>query len=119
MGTEGVGSSTAAQCIASIACAELPVGQWNEIIEVLMRNVTSGESTESLKQASLQSIGYICSDVESIQTSLSNSILTAIVHGMRKQETSDSVRLAATQALNNSLEFAHANFERAVRFSFI
>ena len=41
----------------------------------------------------------------------SNEILTAIVHGMKKEEPSDYVRLAATNALLNSLEFTKANFE--------
>lgn len=41
----------------------------------------------------------------------SNDILTAIVHGMKKDESSDYVRLAATNALLNSLEFTKANFD--------
>ena len=41
-----------------------------------------------------------------------NEILTAIVHGMRRDETSNQVRLAATRALNNSLEFTKANFDK-------
>ena len=41
-----------------------------------------------------------------------NEILTAIVHGMRRDETSHTVRLAATTALFNSLEFTNANFSR-------
>lgn len=44
-----------------------------------------------------------------------NDILTAIVHGMKKEEPSNHVRLAATNALFNSLEFCRANFEREVR----
>lgn len=47
----------------------------------------------------------------------SNEILTAIVQGMRKEEPSDNVKLAATKALLNSLEFTKANFEREVRLS--
>ena len=43
-----------------------------------------------------------------------NDILTAIVHGMKKEEPSNHVRLAATNALFNSLEFTRANFEREV-----
>lgn len=35
------------------------------------------------------------------------------VQGMRKDETDSSVRLAATVALYNALEFAHTNFENA------
>ena len=44
----------------------------------------------------------------------SNEILTAIVHGMKREEPSDHVRLAATNALLNSLEFTKANFEKEV-----
>lgn len=44
----------------------------------------------------------------------SNEILTAIVHGMKKDEPSDYVRLAATNALLNSLEFTKANFDNEV-----
>ena len=47
--------------------------------------------------------------------SQSNEILTAIVQGMRKEEPSNNVRLAATKALYNSLEFTKANFEKEVR----
>ena len=40
-----------------------------------------------------------------------NSILTAVVQGMRKDEPDSEVRLAATVALYNALEFAHSNFD--------
>jgi len=43
-----------------------------------------------------------------------DDILTAIVHGMKRDETSNHVRLAATNALLNSLEFTRANFEKEV-----
>ena len=46
--------------------------------------------------------------------SQSNEILTAIVQGMRKEEPSNRVKLAATKALLNSLEFTKANFEKEV-----
>ena len=46
--------------------------------------------------------------------SQSNEILTAIVQGMRKEEQSNRVKLAATKALLNSLEFTKANFEKEV-----
>lgn len=45
----------------------------------------------------------------------SNHILTAIVHGMKRDEASNRVRLAATNALLNSLEFTKSNFETEVR----
>ncbi len=49
-----------------------------------------------------------------ILASQSNEILTAIVQGMRKEEQSNRVKLAATKALLNSLEFTKANFEKEV-----
>ena len=48
--------------------------------------------------------------------SQANEILTAIVRGMSKDEPTQShkVKLAATKALLNSLEFTKANFEKEV-----
>ncbi|RZF44291.1 hypothetical protein LSTR_LSTR006841 [Laodelphax striatellus] len=104
--------SSAAQCVANIAVAELPMGLWPDLIEVLVNNVLSG-STEMIREATLEAIGYICQDIEhDVLTAQSNQILTAIVHGMRKTETSNHVRLAATTALLNSLEFTRANFDK-------
>lgn len=45
----------------------------------------------------------------------SNEILTAVIHGARKEEPSTEVQLAAIHALYNSLEFVRENFEREVR----
>lgn len=42
----------------------------------------------------------------------SNEILTAVIHGARKEEPSAEVQLAAIHALYNSLEFVRENFER-------
>jgi hypothetical protein len=44
-----------------------------------------------------------------------DEILTAVVHGARKEEPSTDVQLAAMQALYNSLSFIRENFEREVR----
>lgn len=44
--------------------------------------------------------------------SQSNEILTAVIHGARKDEPSPAVQLAAINALLNSLEFINENFER-------
>lgn len=42
----------------------------------------------------------------------SNEILTAVIHGARKEEPSQEVQLAAIRALFNSLEFVRENFDR-------
>lgn len=47
----------------------------------------------------------------------SNEILTAVIHGARKEEPSTDVQLSAINALYNSLEFVRDNFEREVRVS--
>lgn len=64
--------------------------------------------------------GYICQDIDAeVLTEQSNPILTAIIHGMRSTEPSNHVRLAATQALLNSLEFTKANFDKDNERNFI
>lgn len=106
LGTESNRPSSAAQCVAYIAVAELPQRQWPDLITTLVSNVCQANSTESQKEATLEAIGYICQEIDSdVLVSQSNDILTAIVHGMRASEPSNHVRLAATQALLNSLEF--------------
>ena len=42
----------------------------------------------------------------------SSAILTAISTAMRKEETNNAIKLAATQALGNALESVRKNFER-------
>lgn len=79
-----------------------------------MTNVTFANSTEMLKESSLEALGYICQDMPTaVMETKANSILTAIVHGMRPEE-SNHVRLAATNALLNSLEFTRNNFANEV-----
>lgn len=111
LGTEPFRPSIAAQCVAAIACAELPSGHWPDVIDSLRTSVTNAGSSASLKESSLETLGYICQDIDAtVLEQQSNSILTAIVHGMRKEEPSFHVRLAATNALLNSLEFTKKNF---------
>lgn len=122
----------ASQVVAAIAAVELPQGQWQELIEVLLGFVNN-QSNTNLKIATLQSIGFICESIvrlamlavsssvlmqskqkPEILSMRSNEILTAVIHGARKEETSSEVQLAAIHALFNSLEFVRENFEREV-----
>ena len=79
----------------------------------LVTNVGEGEDQQ--KQASLVTIGYICeSDDPLLRESLvqhSNSILTAVVAGARKEEENLEVRFAAITALSDCLEFVRTNFD--------
>lgn len=121
LGTENHRPSSAAQCVAYVACAELPHREWPELIGILTQNITSPTSTEMMKEATLEAIGYLCQDIQEpeVLSAQSNEILTAIVHGMKKDEPSNHVKLAATNALLNSLEFTKANFEKESERHFI
>uniref|UniRef100_A0A914D9W3 Importin N-terminal domain-containing protein n=1 Tax=Acrobeloides nanus TaxID=290746 RepID=A0A914D9W3_9BILA len=112
LGTETTRPSIAAQCINAIAGIEFVYEQWLNSIDILMSNVTNPSSTEKLKESSLEALGYMCQDIISPAIEAkANPILTAIVHGMRKEEPSDHVRLAATNAMLNALELTKQNFE--------
>jgi len=120
LGTENFRPSAAAQCVQLIAMVELPRSLWPNLLSTLVQNVTNPASTEIMKESTLQAIGYICQDVEPrCMEDSANEILTAIVHGMRRDETSNQVKLASTNALLNSLEFTRANFEKDAERHFI
>ncbi|KAF6749546.1 karyopherin Kap95 [Ephemerocybe angulata] len=102
----------ASQVVSAIAAVELPEGRWNDLIEVLLGFVNNEQNT-NLKVATLQTIGFICEAIKPEILSLrANEILTAVIHGARKEEPSAEVQLAAIHALYNSLEFVRENFER-------
>ena len=65
LGSEGYRPSAAAQCVQYIACVELPRQMWPTLIQVLVQNVTNENSTEMVKEATLEAIGYICQDIVS------------------------------------------------------
>ncbi|XP_059088674.1 importin subunit beta-like [Tigriopus californicus] len=120
LGSEGYRPSAAAQCVQYVAVMELPLNHWPELLQVLVTNVTDPSSTEMRKEATLEAIGYICQDIEQrCLEEKSNEILTAIVFGMKREEPSNHVRLAATNALLNSLEFTRGNFEKETERHFI
>lgn len=110
LGTESRPSS-AAQCVANVAIIELPLNLWPGLIASLAANVTDPNSSDVLKESSLETIGYICAETDrDVLKAESNTVLTAIVHGMTQPNS--HVCLAATTALYNSLEFTKGNFEK-------
>ncbi|CAK9292404.1 unnamed protein product [Gordionus sp. m RMFG-2023] len=107
---EGARPSAAAQCAAYLAVAELPQNLWPELIPQLVLNITNNEMNTSSTEGSLEALGYICQEIDPrLLHSQSNEILTAIIHGMKNNDNT-YVKLAATTALLNSLEFTNANF---------
>eukprot|EP00298_Acanthocystis_sp_HF-20_P016132 c21387_g1_i2.p1 GENE.c21387_g1_i2~~c21387_g1_i2.p1 ORF type:complete len:853 (-),score=331.88 c21387_g1_i2:106-2664(-) len=124
LATQALGShsiqagKSAAQVVSKIGLIELSTNQWPELIPLLLQNVTSTSS--ELKIASLETIGYICDEIDpSVVSAQSNQILTAVIQGMRATETDLAVRLSATKALNNALVFVKKNFENQQERNFI
>ena len=128
--------TVAAQVVSAIASVELPMGQWMDVVGILLGFV-SDQSNGNLRIATLQAIGFICESLQTVRrpsvcatiivasddrpfqkpeilSMRSNEILTAVIHGARKEEPSQEVQLAAIKALLNSLEFVRDNFEREV-----
>eukprot|EP00871_Galdieria_phlegrea_P004807 jgi/Galph1/5327/GphlegSOOS_G3958.1 len=116
---------TAAQVIAALSMIELPLGLWNDLIELLLNNVINKESTEALQESSLNALGYICETASENQVDAeilkqkSNQILTAVVRGIEETDDKNAVRFAAINALVNAVDFAKANFENEIERNYI
>ncbi|KAL2541459.1 ARM repeat superfamily protein [Abeliophyllum distichum] len=114
-------SHTASQVIAKIASIEIPRKEWPELIGSLLANMTQSDRPASLKQATLETLGYVCEEIshhDLVQDEV-NAILTAVVQGMNVTEQNHDVRLAATRALYNALDFAQTNFENEMERNYI
>ncbi|XP_059644028.1 importin subunit beta-1-like [Cornus florida] len=112
---------TSAQVIAKIASIEIPRKEWPELISVLLANMTQQDMPASLKQATLETFGYVCEEIshqDLVQDEV-NSVLTAVVQGMNVTEQCPEVRLSATRALYNALDFAQTNFENEMERNYI
>lgn len=111
--SDGRAGQSAGQFIASIAAIELPRNEWQDLMNLLVQNISTG--SDHLKQASLTTIGFICESEEpDLRESLSahsNAILTAVVQGARREEQNPDVRNAAISALSDAIEFVRSNFE--------
>jgi len=112
----------AAQVISKIAGIETPSGEWPELIPSLLNNVTgqTGSVNIFLKQATLETFGFICEEVDpAVIQHQSNQILTAVIEGMKKESGNIDIILAATNALCNALEFVQTNFQQKVERDYI
>lgn len=107
---------TSAMVIAKVAAIDLPRQEWPNLISVLLANMSSPTPHHGVRQATLEALGYVCEEIGAIETDVLDSqqinmILTAVVAGMQPEEPSADVRLAATTALQNAIEFAEHNME--------
>jgi importin subunit beta-1 len=116
--TSGVPHFTAI-CAAEIAAVELPYNEWPQFVPALMENVTSQQSEEPVKLASLECLGYAAERIAEVEEMMEvpplavttvDSMLTTIVDGVQPTR-SDKMRFAALQALKNSLAFVKKNMQ--------
>ncbi|KAL0222094.1 hypothetical protein RCL1_001948 [Eukaryota sp. TZLM3-RCL] len=106
------------QVLAKLALIELPQNLWPDLIKHLVDGSTHPE--EYLRSAVLQTLGYVCESISpSVLASHSDTILLGICNGLRPEEPSLTVKLAACDALMNSLEFISANMDRPEQRQFL
>lgn len=104
--------TAAAQMVSAIAFIDLPRGQWPELMASLLAAVTTPGSAPGLRKASLEAIGFICEEIDpGVLESSSANVLTAVVNGLRKDEPSVAVRVAAAKALLNAAAFIRRHIE--------
>ena len=106
--------STAALVIGKLAAIEVPRQLWNDLVPLLLHNVQAAP-TKDLKQSTFEALGYVCEEVPDQLQAHSNGVLVAVASGMSADETDANVKLAATTALGNALEFIETNMSVEVR----
>jgi len=111
-----------AQVVAKIGAMEMQGKQWPELLSQLLNNMIAADVADRnlLKTVTLETLGYVCEELqeESVDQLETNQILTAIVDGMRDGHA-DTVRVAACQALLNSLIFTRHNFNNEIERNMI
>jgi hypothetical protein len=113
-------SSAAAQCVAYIACAESFVHERTNVLHRLTTNVAPAKFATVLREATLEKMGYIRRDLQpALIANASSAIPTAVAYGTKKEEPSDQVRLAPTNALLNPLELTLTNSESEISRNFV
>ena len=115
---------TVALVIAKLAAIEIPRNAWPDLIPTLLNNSAAGAGPAGTRHATLETLGYVCEELGNFEedflaTEQVNSILTAVVSGMRPEETDMELRMAATTALVNAVEFANSNFSNEAERNYI
>mmetsp|Transcript_31512 Transcript_31512/g.80339 ORF Transcript_31512/g.80339 Transcript_31512/m.80339 type:complete len:859 (-) Transcript_31512:136-2712(-) len=103
----------AAQVLAKIGAIEIPPGEWNGLVPLLLQHVTNTDARA--RQISLVTLGYLCEELVVLQEEgtpindgISNNILTAVVQGVRDPDV--DTKLAATRAFYHAAVLAQRAF---------
>ena len=89
---------TVALVIAKLAAIEIPRNAWPDLIPTLLNNSAAGAGPAGTRHATLETLGYVCEELGNFEedflaTEQVNSILTAVVSGMRPEETDMELRI--------------------------
>ena len=100
-----------ASAIAVLASIEVPMGGWPALLQTLFANVSSPDVSIITKVASLETLGFTCESIEvnDVPKHIVDQILNTVVSGMAAEQD-DKIKLAAVEALTNSLYFTERNF---------
>lgn len=110
----------AAVCASEIAAVELPYNEWPNFIPTVLEYVSHAQSSEMVKIASLECLGFTCeriaelseiTECPDIPEAMVDSMLTAIVSGISAGQP-EEMRYVAAEALKNSLLFCQKNMEK-------
>ncbi|KAL3621509.1 hypothetical protein CASFOL_036421 [Castilleja foliolosa] len=103
-------SHTAAQVVSKIASIEVPRKEWPELLGLLHANMIQPDRPASLKQATLETLGYVCEEISNkdLLEDEVDYIFEAIIQGVPEQNT--EVCLAAVRALYIALGLEQGNF---------
>lgn len=100
--------------VAKLARIEILDNSWPDLLDTIHRYIAA-ESPETTRVYGLQCLGYICEEhnelADQFPQSETDKILTSIVGGMGSSQPLE-VKLYATKALCDALEFASMNFEK-------
>ena len=94
--------------LAAIACIELPRGEWDELIPTLCAQSKVTEANTDLRHASLQTLGYICEDMEPrhLRDEMKNQIIQVLVTNISEEASAVEITKVAVKALQSSISYA-------------
>ncbi|KAL3621520.1 hypothetical protein CASFOL_036432 [Castilleja foliolosa] len=114
-------SHTAAQVVSKIASIEVPPKEWPELFGLLAANMAQPDRPASLKQATLETLGYVCAEISNkdLVEDEVDCIFEAIIDGIDVPEQNTEVCLAAVRALYIALGLEQGNFLSIIQRYFI
>eukprot|EP01128_Nolandella_sp_AFSM9_P007767 TRINITY_DN435_c0_g1_i1.p1 TRINITY_DN435_c0_g1~~TRINITY_DN435_c0_g1_i1.p1 ORF type:complete len:876 (+),score=212.56 TRINITY_DN435_c0_g1_i1:26-2629(+) len=103
----------ATRAVAQIALIEIPQNQFVELVPMLIQNVLNTQKVPAeVREASLECLGMITEDIKAeLLKDHADGILSAVIAGMRQEETNIMIKRKACSAMFSALEFCSKNFD--------